>query len=270
MNKSNGCLFTMLFLATFVSLAACQVSSSEPTNTFAKSGLEIILEADLTEGQELPAGSLDTAREIVERRVKGLGVAEASVQTRGTRRIIVELPGIDDPDLVNTLGQTGLLEFIDAGYVPLPPGTPVRTTFSEQMATPVLTDTGTLAGTGEISPTEPLFSEQGPVYETVFTERDLKRVGLRDDQTRFSISFEMQPDAAEEFAEYTGSHIGQYLVIVLDGEVISSPIINSAITDGQGYISGDFSYQAARSLAILLQYGTLPSPFKVVQVRTIP
>jgi protein-export membrane protein SecD len=79
----------------------------------------------------------------------------------------------------------------------------------------------------------------------------------------------MQPDAAQRFAEYTGSHIGQFLTIVLDGEVVSSPQIQSVIPDGAGQITGDFTFAEARSLGIKLQYGALPVPLQVESQRSI-
>lgn len=243
-------------------------------------GVQVLLQAVPPEGeaeseadaQALLGASIETARNIIERRVNGLGVTEALVQTQGDDRIVVEMPGIDDPELaISTIKETGLLEFIDTGATSLPAGLPVRTTYSELSATPTLTDTDALTGTGEVSPTVPLFPEQGIIYETVFTGRDLRRAGVDRDPTtgRFSVLFEMQPDAAQRFAEYTGSHINQFLTIVLDGEVVSSPQIQSVIPDGSGSITGDFTFQAARSLAVQLQYGALPVPLKVESQRSI-
>ncbi len=261
-------------------------------------GVQVLLQAVPTEtdaeseadAQALLGASMETARNIIERRVNGLGVTEALVQTQGNDRIVVEMPGIDDPELaISTIKETGLLEFIDTGGTSLPAGLPVRTTYSELLATSTLTDTsaltdtssltgtnaltdtGALTGTAEVSPAEPLFPEQGIVYETVFTGRDLRRAGVDRDPTtgHFSVVFEMQPDAAQKFAEYTGSHINQFLTIVLDGEVVSSPQIQSIIPDGSGSITGNFTFQSARSLAVQLQYGALPVPLKVESQRSI-
>ena len=116
-------------------------------------GVQVLLQAVPVEGDaesqaeaeaQLTA-SIETARNIIERRVNGLGVAEALVQTQGDDRIVVELPGIDDPDLaVGTIKETGLMEFIDTGPNPLPTGLQVRTTLGELTATPALTDTDAL------------------------------------------------------------------------------------------------------------------------------
>jgi len=136
------------------------------------------------EAQAMLAASLETARNIIERRVNSLGVSEALVQIQGNDRIVVELPGIDDPDLaVSTIKETGLLEFVDTGATPLPAGTPIRTTFNQATSTPVLTDSQT------ISPT------QGPIYETVFTGRDLKQAFPARNQTtgEYYVALEFQP-----------------------------------------------------------------------------
>jgi protein-export membrane protein SecD len=243
-------------------------------------GVQVLLQAvPVTSDAESQAeaeaqlmASIETARGIIERRVNGLGVTEALVQTQGNDRIVVELPGIDDPELaVSTIKETGLMEFIDTGSTPLPTGMPVRTTLGELTAAAAVTETGTLTSTGQVSPTASIFPEQDIVYETTFTGRDLKRAFPAQNPTtgQFYVAFEMQPDAAQKFAEYTGSHIGQFLTIVLDGEVISSPQIQSVIPDGAGQITGDFTFAEARSLAIKLQYGALPVPLQVESQRSI-
>jgi protein-export membrane protein SecD len=261
-------------------------------------GVQILLQAqpvdtgtdEQTVADAQLAASIETARNIIERRVNGLGVTEALVQTQGNDRIVVELPGIDDPELaINTIKETGLLEFIDTGATPLPAGLPVQTTLEQSMASSVVTDKGTLTNTqtltntgaltdtqaltdtGVVTSTAPLFPEQEVVYETVFTGRDLQAAGVdRNPQTgEFTVVFQLQPDAAQRFAEYTANHIGQFLTIVLDGAVISSPRIQSAIPDGSGSITGDFTFESARSLAVQLQYGALPVPLAVESQRSI-
>ncbi len=231
-------------------------------------GIQVLLQAvpvenegqSAEEAQAMFAASLETARNIIERRVNGLGVSEALVQTQGNDRIVVELPGIDDPDLaVSTIKETGLLEFIDTGSTPLAPGQPVRTTYTQAAATPVLTESQT------ISPT------QGPIYETVFTGRDLRQAFPARNQTtgEYYVALEFQPEAAQTLAQYTEQNIGQFLTIVLDGQVVSSPRIQSVIPDGQATIQGDFTFQSARSLGIQLQYGALPVPLVVESQRSV-
>jgi len=126
-------------------------------------GVQVLLQAVPPEGeaqteedaQALLTASMETARDIIERRVNGLGVSEALVQTQGEDRIVVELPGIDDPDVaIRTIKETGLLEFIDTGATSLPVGLAVRTTLREGSATPAVTSTQEITGTGEVTATQ--------------------------------------------------------------------------------------------------------------------
>ncbi len=95
-----------------------------------RGGLQVLLEADVPADQEIDEASMRQVAAIIDNRVNALGVTEPLVQTQGSRRIIVELPGIDDPDqAIATFKETGLLEFIDAGYTFIPPGTRVTTTY---------------------------------------------------------------------------------------------------------------------------------------------
>ncbi|HEY73362.1 MAG TPA: protein translocase subunit SecD [Thermoflexia bacterium] len=450
-------------------------------------GLQVLLAADVPAGQELDTNSMETARRIVENRVNSLGLTEPIVQAQGERRIIVELPGIENPEqAVETIKGTALLEFVDAGHTPLWAGTVVTTT----MGGPGITPPGAEpVPTGDISPTteaeviapepteaaqeaaagappmpenpadrngmysEPpamqidpnesyvatistakgdivieLFADRAPntvnnfvflarqgfydnttfhrvipdfmaqggdpsgsgsggpgyafadefhpelrhdqagilsmansgpdtngsqffityaptphlddmhsvfgqviegmdvltaltprdpaaatspgdtiekitittgedaltpttevnptvespatpaepaapepvIYETVLTGAGLKNVGLDSSQQgAYIIPIEFNPDAAEVFAEYTASHVGQYLCIVLDKVVISCPTINEPIPSGRASISGQFTLDSARQLAIQLRYGALPVPLKVESFNRI-
>ena len=92
-------------------------------------GIQVLMEADLPEDAEIDTQAMSTARRIIEERVNGLGVTEPLVQLQGSRRIIVELPGIENPEqAVETIKGTALLEFVDSGTIPLPPGTVLTTT----------------------------------------------------------------------------------------------------------------------------------------------
>jgi protein-export membrane protein SecD len=243
-------------------------------------GLKVLLAADPPEGQEFEPGSMETARRIVENRVNSLGLTEPVVQAQGERRIIVELPGIENPEqAVETIKGTALLEFVDAGFNPVPPNTVVTTTLGGPAVAEgsVVTDTSSLtatlegedtsevvAGDGvtETQPAEPQAS--GRVFETILTGADLANVGLdRTEQNQYIIPFELNQDAAETFGQYTTGHVDQYLCIVLDKNVISCPRIREPITGGQGSISGAFTLDEARQLAIQLRYGALPMPLRV-------
>lgn len=247
-----------------------------------RGGLKVSLVADVPEGQEVDRVGMETARQIVENRVNGLGLAETIVQIQGGRRIIVELPGIDDPELaIEIIRSTAQLEFVDAGYVPLMKGTVVTTTLggprlieSPVGATPIAPEAtptlplGPATVVTETAPTAPTVPSN--VYETILTGADLDQVGLDRDNLGYFIPFRLKAEAADKFAQYTASHVGQYLCIVLDKEVISCPQIQEAIPGGNGQITlGDATYQEAYGLAIQLHYGALPVPLRVETVTTV-
>jgi preprotein translocase subunit SecD len=251
-------------------------------------GLQVLLEADVPEGTEIDSEAIDTAKVIVENRVNGLGVTEPLVQKRGERRIIVELPGIEDPELaIATIQETGLLEFIDAGYTFLAPGTEVETDYlsggeegtpaeapaeTTPVETPTVEETSAEEGTPEAEPASP--AEPAPVvYHTVIAGAELKDAGATVIQDAGStlpvVAFELKSEASSTFAQHTASHRGQYLCIVLDKTIVSCPVIEDTIPDGKGIIRGRFTPAEAQSLAVKLRYGALPVPLRIETTRTV-
>ena len=214
-------------------------------------GVQVLLEADVPEDQAIDSEDMRVARTIIENRVNGLGVTEPVVQLQGDRRIIVELPGIQDPEeAVNTIQATALLEFV-AGDVTLQEGDLVYTSL----------ESGSSAAYEGVDPS----LIKGP-YETVMTGDALSDAGVDTDQLgAFAVAFRIQSDMVDFFYNYTSSHQGEFLTIVLDKRVISNAVINAAISDA-GIISagtGGFEYEDAQRLATQLRYGSLPIPFRV-------
>lgn len=210
-------------------------------------GTQVQLEADLPAGQTPSLEDINRAKAIIERRVNGLGVSEALVQT-SNERIIVALPGVSNPDAaIEALRGTGQLEFVEMLQNPVPPGTKIVTSLNASEAT---TDT--------------------VVYKTLFTGDLLRSADVTRDSTTQKpyIAFELKPEGAKIFGDYTAQHIGDYVAIVMDKTVLSAPVIQAAISD-KGIIQGNFTLEEARNLAIQMQYGALPVPLKVVDVRTV-
>ena len=219
-----------------------------------RGGLQALLEADVPAETTVSAEELQNATNILQNRANALGVSEIMMVTAGDRRIVAEFPGITNPEeVVAALKQTALLEFVDMGSNPVAAGTIIKTDFGLETPGPTTTESGET------------------IYHTVMTGAGLDTAGVqRDTNTgQFLISFTLRPDSTDIFSEYTSTHIGQYLAIVLDKQVVSVPSINQAITDGQGQISGSFTQDAAQTLAVQLRSGALPIPIKVVQSRTI-
>ncbi|MFN2302958.1 MAG: protein translocase subunit SecD, partial [Anaerolineales bacterium] len=233
-------------------------------------GVQALLEADLPAETEVDPEAMKTAATIVENRVNGLGVTEALVQIAGERRIVVELPGETDPEkALNTIRQTGLLEFVDFSDLSYSEAlalqnVQIQTDFAQSLdASPTTTpDTGDTEGTATPS--------EDRVYHTVMTGSAIKSVTVTTDELgKPQVAFELTSEGSKIFAEYTASHIGKILAIVLDKSVISAPSIESAITEGRGVISGQFTLESANELAVQLRYGSLPIPLKVVEIRTV-
>ena len=229
-----------------------------------KGGTQVLLEAEINEDQPLQEDALNAAKIIVEQRVNGLGLAEPTVQLQGESRMIVELPGVKNPDqAIQTIRSTGQLEFVDLGEAPVRPEDFINTTNRPDAVTKLQE----AVAAGEAAPQSVPFPEQ--VFTTIMTGDILQAVVATQDQyTNWQIQFDLTSESSGDFFNYTRDNIGQVLAIVLDGRVLSTPVINAAINDN-GVISGNFTQDEAESLAIRMRYGALPIPLKVVDVRTI-
>lgn len=235
-----------------------------------RGGLQVLLEADVPADQTVERDAIQTAKQIVENRVNGLGVSEPLIQVQGDRRIVVELPGISDPDqAIETLKGTGLLEFIEAGDEFLPAGTRISTSMGSLDDSGTVTSTATVTATGVVSPA--VTATPAKIYRTIMTGADLKTANIAFDPNTNAplITFELTDEGSKKFAEYTTANIGKILSIVLDKTVLSSPRIQSAITGGTGQITGNFTLDEARSLSVQMRYGALPVPLRVAESRAV-
>ncbi len=201
--------------------------------------------------------AIEQSMQIVERRVNQLGTVEPLIQRQGNDRILVQVPGLQDPSrLKDLLGKTAKMEF-----------RMVDTTVSPDQA---------LAG--KVPPdSEVLMSASSPKIPYVVKKQVLVSGGdLTDAQPGFDqrsgepiVSFRFNSSGSRKFAQATSENVGQPFAIVLDNEVISAPVIREPITGGSGQISGSFSVQSANDLAILLRAGALPAPLSVIEERTV-
>ncbi len=255
-----------------------------------RGGLQTLLQADVANCSSVDPSALDVTRQILQNRVNALGISEITMQTAGNCRIIAEFPGITNPQQVNdSLQQTALLEFVDMGNNPLPVGSTVVTDYqsssaSAQPSTTAAAPTATAAPTETATPAStatpeanatpgatPTATAPAQVYHTVMTGADLDTVSVQAGTLggQYEIAFTLKPNGTKVFGDYTSTHVGQYLAIVLDKKVISAPVINSAITGGQGVIQGNFTADTANALAVQLRYGSLPVPVKIVESQTV-
>ncbi len=245
-------------------------------------GLQVTLEARPPAGQEVDEDTLNGTRDTLERRVNALGVSEPLIQTRGGNQIVVELPGIQNPEqAVGILRETALLEVIDTNGTPLAPGTVVNTSLGEASSQAASTPSASpLPSPGSAPNASPIASPaaqqspsvppaDGPVYQTIISGEDLRDAFVTRDQMtgQTQVAFQLESDAGGTFYDYTSSHIGQPIAFVIDKQVISSPILRGAISN-EGVIDG-VTPQEAQLLAIQLKAGALAVPLEVVSSRTV-
>jgi preprotein translocase subunit SecD len=202
--------------------------------------------------KEIALNAVQQSIEIVRRRIDETGTREPLIQRQGEDRILVQLPGIDDPERVKDLiGQTAKLSF----HL-------VDTTAPASGATP--------PGTMRV----PSVDDQGPSSYVVQRRSILSGENLIDAQGTFSenrpvVSFRFDSIGGRKFADVTAANVGRPFAIVLDGEVISAPVIQTAILGGSGIITGQFTVQQVQDLALLLRAGALPAPLTVLEERTV-
>lgn len=239
-----------------------------------RGGLQVLLEADLPADATISSDDLNVTRQILESRANALGVSEVVMQVAPPRRIVAEFPGLQDPEqVIASLQQTGLLEFVDIGSTPVTEGTIIQTDFGTSSTSTTTTETPTNTPTTDPSATPAPTATPAAtptIYHTVLTGAALSAVSVQAASLGgFDIATTFKSEAATIFSDYTGSHVNQYMAIVLDKRVISSLIIKSKIPNGQGVIQGKFTQDSANALAIQLRYGSLPVPIKVVQSQSV-
>ena len=250
-------------------------------------GLQVVLQAKPAAGQTISSDALAGTRDTIARRVNGLGVSEPLIQTRGSDQIVVELPGVKDPQrAVNILQQTALLEIIDPNGQYLPVGTTVNTTLGSASsvtsgqpeatpgATPGATPAATPAATPGATPAAGATSAtatpavSGPVYTTIVTGADLSDAFPTTDQVgQVVVGFTLKSQAAQKFYQFTSTHIGQPMSIVVDKKVIETATIQGAIS-ANGQISG-MTVDQVNALALQLKSGALAVPLDVIESQTV-
>lgn len=240
-------------------------------------GLRVLLRADLPPSQYTTADLIQT-RDNVSKRIDALGVGEATIQVlESSGRILVELPGVTDPDqAIEAIQQTALLEFVDfsglRGQAAQLEGQQILTTeqiLIQQQRQEAASAEATAEVDGDTPVTET--APEGMVnpntrqpFETVMTGAGLQAAAAQYDpnSNRWFIQFELNTEGAEVFGPYTASHIQEPMAIVLDSEVLSAPIIQAELTTG-GVIEGNFTEEEAKTLALQLRSGALPIPLSV-------
>ncbi len=196
---------------------------------------------------EIKNSTLEQSLEIVRRRIDEVGTNEPTIIRRGNDRILIELPGLNQPDRIkNLLGKTANLTF------------------------------------RLVSETDDDFGSESLFFEDEETKLNInKRVILSGDNlisakpsfdnqnNEATVNFSMDRVGTKKFAKVTTNNVGKRLAIILDNKIISAPTIREPIIGGNGVITGNFTFQSATDLALLLRSGALPAPLKIIEERTV-
>lgn len=223
-----GRRYLIRYLAVTVAIFAVFGYYIAPLSLSVKQGLDlqggthIVLQAVDTPEAKVDDDAVNRVMQIIERRINELGLTEPLVQRQGERRIIVELPGINEPEkAIELIGKTALLEFKD---------------------------------------------ESG---QTVLTGKDLKDAKAQIDQNRHLVAIEFSEEGGRKFADLTAKNVGKTISILLDQQVLTSPVVQEVITGGKAVITGNRSMDEAQRLAILLRSGSLPVKVDVMETRSV-
>jgi protein-export membrane protein SecD len=210
-------------------------------------GLRIEYQVLPAEGKTPSRDDLNVMRSIIVNRVDKSGVAEPLVVVQGTDRIVVEMPGVTNFEQIESLiGTTGRLDFVPLGATPASEGQPLD---PDWLGTPC--------------------SDSVTVNCVLFSGDQLSAASIGQDQTGArTVDFVLKDRGRQQFADYTRDNIGAYFAIVLDGDVISAPVIRDSIPNGQVQISqggiGGYPLAAAQNLVTILQFGQLPYPIEAL------
>ena len=247
-------------------------------------GLYMVLQPDYEElkkrrgGQELSQADVKDAMrrvmEILRNRIDKFGVSEPSITTQGEDRIVIELPGSKDPDRAkNIVMGRGLLEFklVDEDTT----AKLRRDMFDEDgnlIDKSVIPKTSELRYYWEKNKYGILEKKRAIVLykKTLLDGSYIKRAQVQTDQFgKPEVVFSLSSEGAKKFAEITGSNVGKMLAIVLDGKILSMPVIRERISGGNVRITGNFTMNEAKDLALILRAGAFPVPLEIVEERSV-
>jgi preprotein translocase subunit SecD len=261
--EGDGKLALRLVRSEQTEIAAKVITDFGTLQTLRGIGGEFLLAFRENYGQQVKENAVSQGLETLRNRIDQFGVAEPLVVREGDQRIIIQLPGVKDPQrALNLIGKTALLEF-----------KLVDTARSLEEALK-----GNVPEGGEII-YERVTDKEGNVSKrpyllekkTLFTGDVLTNAEVRiSSQTGESyVSMEFDKEGARIFSDITTANVGRQMAIILDGNVYSAPVIREKIPDGRAQITGHFSTEEAKDLSIVLRAGALPAPVKILENTTV-
>ncbi|MBM3507567.1 MAG: protein translocase subunit SecD [Alphaproteobacteria bacterium] len=235
---------------------------NQPDIAVTNAGTEVQVRLSDAAAMQRATAAVQQSIEVVRRRIDETGTAEPTIQRQGTGRILVQLPGVDDPDRIKRLlGRTAKLTFQMVDN---------NTSLADALA-------GRLPPGSVIVPSENEFNVDGSLVRYVLRSRAIITGEMLVDAHPTTdgrtgqpvVSMRFDPTGSRRFGETTAENVGKRFAIVLDGKVISAPVIQEPILGGVGQISGNFTIATANELAVLLRAGALPAPLDIIEERTV-
>ncbi|MBI3910767.1 MAG: protein translocase subunit SecD [Armatimonadetes bacterium] len=239
-----------------------------------KGGVRVVVQVDHAKmqqmGQPFSSGQIVQVRDILESRVNQFGLSGTDVKAKGDDQVEIQLPGARDPEqVVGKLITTAQLEFRWLKSVQSTRSPTARYRMEVAHGGRGQPDIYTFYEGDKPVPEQKILEES----ELILTGRDLEPKSVQDTEMqtgKIVVRFELKPEGARTFADFTRQHVNEFLAIVLDNRIISAPNVNEPITQGQGQIEGGFKTpQEARDLAVLLNSGALPVPLQVIERQEV-
>lgn len=229
-------------------------------------GTRLVLEGQPTDKVKISDDSMAGAVAVIRNRIDALGVSEPIIRRKGRDQIVVELPGVKDPErAIKLIGDTALLEFVEAEWAPADESRLTPDKVKEFYGKDAYMDKVEFEREGQIVQVKPIILKR-----SVITGSLLKGAwpGV-DEYGNPVIDLEFNKDGAKLFAEVTGRSVGRPLAILLDKKIISAPNVREPIPSGRAQISGDFTVEEVQDMVIKLNAGALPIPVKPIETRIV-
>lgn len=285
----------LIFMAAVIAVSAVVVLRGKVNlGLDLRGGAHIVLQASGSKDVPLTPDSLDRLRTVLEKRVNQYGLTEPTLQKQGADRMIVDLPGVEDPQAaLKLIGSTALLEFREVvrtlySAAPLPPQAERRNYDSEEEFNAAVKRWNDYKVQLEASQAKAMEEaknfkgeegqivagdDSGSIYllgKPMLTGNELSNATSGFDQLgRPDVSLEFNSTGSELFEKATEATVGRQLAMVLDGSVISAPRVNERISGGRAQITGHFSVEDAKGLAVMLRAGALPVNVSILENRSV-
>jgi len=255
LRNNNGIVSLAVLDASEVSKARGRLSSAIPDAEITTDGNKVSIGYSDKEKSRMLSEALDRSIEIIRRRIDEFGTKEPSIHRQGEKYILVQLPGVGNPDEIKDLiGKTAKMTF----HL-------VNENVSREQLASGRPPSGTMF----------LPMDKGGGVVPVYSRIELSGETLTDSQASFDqnnmpvVTQVFDSVGARKFARLTAEHVNERFAIVLDGRVLSAPVIREPIPGGRGQISGSFTTKEAENLAVMLRSGALPAPLAVIEERTV-